>query len=337
MWRGCLKACAIVFVLGCASEVPAETRKVESTQIGSWNLTAFAGDPDEYAACSVEIKNQAGIEFGVWSDTFGGWLMFLGADDWKLEEGADYDVQYTIDDRTPVAAQAKAVIDNSVHIWLGRDYASTEVLRRGDRIAIKTAKETFSFDLAGSARALDAMRDCAKRWLRLRDASKSNASQAPSDPELPQRMPGSSSDFFRSAHVGPWTIEARTNFMNGAFTYCSVSPPDPGPHKLFIKLDRRQDWRMAILKSGWQMDPNAPMHVRYSIDDGPFVLVAGQLSISQIIGVELGREPALIDKLRNGRRLRFQVNGEEFSFDLSGAGRALAALSRCVERYSAEG
>ena len=125
--------------------------------------------------------------------------------------------------------------------------------------------------------------------------------------------------------------------MNGAFTYCSVSPPDPGPHKLLIELDRRQDWRMGILNSGWQLDLNARLDVRYSIDDGPVILVAGQPTIAQIIGVELGKEPALIDKLKNGRRLRFQANGEEFSFDVSGAGRALGALSRCVERYSAEG
>jgi hypothetical protein len=346
MWREFFKACALVLVLGCASEAPAETRKVESTQIGNWNLTAFAGDPDEFASCSIKTEDQAGIEFGVWTDTFGGWLMFLGAKQWKLEEGADYDVQYTIDDGAPIAAQAKAVIDNSVRVSLGRDFASTDLLRRGNRIAIKTAKETFSFDLAGSARALDAMRDCARRWLRLRDASSdpfSNAgsknaeSQSPPDPELPQRMPGSLSDSFSPADVGPWTINARTSFMNGAFTYCSVSPPDAGPHQLFIELDRRRDWHMAILNSGWRMDLNTRLDVRYSIDDGPVVLVAGQPTIAQIIGVELGREPALFDKLKSGRRLRFQANGEEFSFDLSGAGRALNALSRCVERYSAEG
>jgi hypothetical protein len=167
--------------------------------------------------------------------------------------------------------------------------------------------------------------------------SKGSESQLPSDPELPQRVRGSLGDSFTPADVGPWTIEARANFMNGAFTYCSVSPPDPGPHKLFIELDRRQGWRMAILNSGWKMDLNARLDVRYSIDDGRVVQVAGEPTIAQIIGVELGRAPPLIDKLRNGRRLRFQANGEEFSFDLSGARRALDALSRCVARYSAEG
>jgi hypothetical protein len=125
--------------------------------------------------------------------------------------------------------------------------------------------------------------------------------------------------------------------MSGAFTYCSVSPPNPDRHKMFIALDRRQDWRMEILNSDWHLNLNAPLDVRYSIDDAPVVLIAGQPTIAQIAGVALGKGPALIDKLRNGRRLRFQVNGEDFSFDLSGAGRALDALLRCVERYSAEG
>lgn len=212
-----------------------------------------------------------------------------GCRPWQLKEGADYDILYAIDDQPPVEVKAHAVIDNSVHIPLGPEFASTDLLRRGNRISIRTAQQIFSFDLSGSARALDAMRNCARRWLGLRDASnprsKSNDVSSASDPDIPQRMGGSLSEFFHSAKVGPWTIDAHSNFMNHAFTYCSATAPDTGAYRLIIDLDRRQAWRMDILNSGWHLNLGAPLEVRYSIDDGPVVRVQGQSIIEQMTTV----------------------------------------------------
>jgi hypothetical protein len=331
--------CSVAVALICSPEAWAKTQRVESTQIGAWALSAFAGDPDEYASCSVSKPNDAGVVFGVWADSLVGWRMWLGADGWRLTEGAEYDVRYAIDDQAPVAAKAIAVLDNSVHIHLGDVFASTEVLRRARRISVQTAQGTFSFDLSGSARALDGMRDCARRWLRMRDVSADPFSRppSPSDPDIPQRMPGSLNDFLKPVMIGPWKIGAQIGILYHAFTECTATPPPAaGGQDLVIRLDRRLDWRMYVMNMSWNLKPGVPLTLRYSVDGGPVTPVEGKVIIPQSTTLTFGKEPALIDALRRGRSFRFQANGEDFTFDLSGVGRALDATMKCVKFYAAE-
>jgi hypothetical protein len=343
---GFLLVCSLAFVFVCAPGVWAKVQRVESTQIGPWQIEAFAGDPDEYASCSIATANEDGVQFGVWADRLVGWRLWLGADSWQLKEGTEYDVRYTVDDQAPVAAKALAVVDNSVHIPLGHGFEATDVLRKGNRISIQTAQQTFSFDLSGSARALDGMRDCARKWLGQRDASADPFSKTPpgdvtsslpSDPEIPQRMPGSLKDFFKPANVGPWRIDATNDFLYHAFTYCSAKPPDAGGYSLFIRLDRRLDWSIDVLNAAWQLKPGIPLVLRYSIDGAPSVKTEGKVIIAQSTTIMLGKEPALIDALRRGRRFSFHVNGEDFTFDLTGADRAMDATVKCVKYYVTEG
>jgi len=344
IWFLAILSIAALFTLG--SPAWAKTQRVESGQIGTWAFVAFAGDPDEYASCSVSTANQGGVQFGVWADRLVGWRMWLGADSWKLTEGAEYDVRYVIDDQTPVAAKAIAVLDNSVHIQLGDEYAATDVLRRAGRISVQTEQQSFTFSLSGSARALDRMRDCARKWLHeadasadpfSKDASKSESPTSPSDSDIPQRWSGSLREFFKPAQVGPWTIDAYTESLYHAFSYCQAGPPEADGHNLLIKLDRRLDWSIMILNVDWHLQPGIPLHVRYSVDSGPIATAEGRVIIAQSTTVELGQEPELITTLRRGKRFRFQVNGEDFSFDLSGASRALDATQKCVKHYAAEG
>jgi len=340
-WRGFLLLWAVLTVLGVGPDVWAEARQIESRQVGRWKLLVFAGDPDEFATCSVSTVNEDGIEFGVWNDSLGGWRLLLGADSWQLKEGTEYDIRYAIDGEVPVIAKAFAVIDKLVHISLGDDFSATDGLRRGKRISIQTAQQTFSFDLSGSARALDEVRKCARRWLHLREASPDPFSKdqarnvnprSPLDPDIPRRR----RDFYDLADVGGWSIGASNSTFTKAFSFCDASAPNAGPYLFVIRLDRRLDWEISVLNSAWDLKPGLPAELRYRIDDRPVAAMQAEVFTPQAADAELGKDPAIIGEIRRGKRIRFQIKGEEFAFDLSGVDRALNETEKCVKHYAAE-
>jgi len=161
------------------------TKKIEQRMIGGWTFDAMENTDGSDALCSITRSSDEGVQLLVTAmRSTHIWAIALDgrSQRWGLHKNQSYSVSYAIDDGAPVPASALAIAASTLVIPLGKTFDATDPLRGGGKIAVRAAAGTFSFTLDDSAAALDALSDCANRYLGFADAKSSDPKPAATKP-----------------------------------------------------------------------------------------------------------------------------------------------------------
>jgi hypothetical protein len=318
----------------------------EKRYIGPWYFLASYDEDSGYGACDASLFVADGPSLHFSFSRMSGFDLQLGGSDlgWRFPAGKEYEASYVIDDQPEVSLRAWAYMDTDLSVGLGDDFSYTEPLRNGRSLTLRTPKGDFTFSLAGSSRALDAMEACAKRWLRFKDAttpatpSGSTVLTAEEKLELPQPLTSLTSgmDLYSSALVGYWRIEAMDGF-EGDFSHCYMSNGPRNP-LLTLDLNRNLIWSLEIYKEDWKLADDKSFKVAVALDDGDFASLQARTRSSTSLTVKLGKHPSILPNMKAAKKLRIRVNGEILDFDLAQfnilpAERAINAVERCATCY----
>jgi hypothetical protein len=144
----------------------------ETSNVAGWSVVAVGDDAS--VICTIGRMNRQKLVLNVVAPSKHRVLAFMldGSEiGWRLKPGSEYDVAFVIDDSPPVAAKARAETETAIAIPFALDFSATEPLRRGRTIEFRAARGTFWFNLAGSAKALDALSACVRRYGGVGDTS----------------------------------------------------------------------------------------------------------------------------------------------------------------------
>jgi hypothetical protein len=157
--------------------------EVERPLDARWTLRVFSGTGG-YRACDVGATETNGFRFGFAYDGITGWRMWMAhvAKPWQLQVDAKYDLRYEIDETGTVKTSGIAETINLVSIPLGTDFRALTPFRKGKRVSIYAARETFTIGLGGSGSALAALHDCAIDRVGYQDSSEIESLPASADP-----------------------------------------------------------------------------------------------------------------------------------------------------------
>ena len=147
----------------------AEFKAVEAYDVGNWSFRAVIDDSSAQGACFISKANDQGLLLSIIVEQpkHRVSLAITGSEfRSRLADAADNDLTYVIDDNAPVETMPVLQSASRVYIPLGKNFAATEPLRHGEAIDFRTSAGVIaSFGLSGSSRALDALKDCAGRYL----------------------------------------------------------------------------------------------------------------------------------------------------------------------------
>lgn len=142
----------------------AQARKIASTRINAWTVSAFANNTtNQFTHCAASVPYKSGILL-IFAIGRSGWSMGLAKGDWNLNKGARYPLAYRIDSGAPIAASATAIANNQVSVRLTNSDALFALFKHGNTLHVRAAGASFGFSLRDSSRALSVALACAKKY-----------------------------------------------------------------------------------------------------------------------------------------------------------------------------
>jgi len=148
--------------LGMAA-LPASAERIRTVEIGSWLGGAYTNDRSgEFTHCAASASYKSGIivTFSISRGLL--WSMSFSNKAWRLNRNSSFEIAFTIDDMTPIFAQARAIDYDAIIVRLED---SAELFRRfqqGQMLKVATAKTLFRFNLTDTARLLPVLLSCAQ-------------------------------------------------------------------------------------------------------------------------------------------------------------------------------
>jgi hypothetical protein len=321
---------------------------MERNQVGDWTLLFAADSSAGSALCNASRVNDQGVVFSiVASQENHAWLLLIGGNnlDLQLKPWSQFELVYAIDGAA-VTRKAVATSASRIMILLGNTFASTDPLRHGSRIEIRAGEKVFAFSLAGSARALDAVLDCANQHLDFAEAKSAANPFVPSEPgpvsdatNAAQATVSPITDLSPTALTQPELIEERdvggwnlTGPATGGDPTCMVTRSDVEGPILGITVQRPIDiWFFTLAYDSWQFERGAYYPIDYAIDNGSPVSTVAQAKSATLIVIPLGKTHAATEPFRHGKTLDFRMPDTIALFDLSGSPQALDALIDCAK------
>jgi hypothetical protein len=310
------------------SVASAQSTQLQEREIQGWVLAA--DDSPDIASCIVTRRNEKGefLSFVV-DSTSHEWALAIGGRKLRLSKSFSGDgltAGYAIDDEEPGIIKALALSDGRVLIPLGVDFKMTEGFRRGNRVEILTENARLSFSLAGSGPALDALAECATLHLGFKESLAA---------EFPTRITTGNEeeyDNYAAIAVGDWFVDAMDR--DGRFAACFTRPrPDMD---LNVSLERDGIVDMNVGAKALDLPLHQDHQVRFSVDGQPAVVLQGRSYWHDNISFELGKQPSILDAMKNGKRLQAEIGDHKLVYELEGFSSALSAVERCVAHYIAE-
>ena len=162
----CVAALAVAALL-LADRVHAQPQPVPVFQVGPWQGQPRFDPQRRFVRCTIHADqpNSVRLTFGMARGReFEIWLEQAA---WTLKPGAVHPVEYWIDGGAEVVASAQVVSNAIVRIVVADGTGVFEALKRGSRLNVRSASETMTFRLDGSAKALDRLRQCAEEQIRI--------------------------------------------------------------------------------------------------------------------------------------------------------------------------
>jgi len=335
---------AVLALLSLLRPAPALAEILDRREVGDWTLLLAADDGGGGAICNASRLNGQGLVFSIAAERENhAWFFVVSGNDLVFEPWSEFDVTYATESLS-ITRKALATSASSFTVVLGDTFAATDPLRHGSRIQIRARGKAFVFSLAGSARALDGVLDCANRHLGFSEAKSAanpfaeatpgSESQRPAEGAAKNKevTPDASSTPLDAGDrdVAGWTLMGPAP---GDDSTCMVTRADVEGPILGITVQRPINlWFFTLAYDSWQFERGAYYPIDYAIDDGAPVSTVAQAKSQTMIVIPLGKTPAAIAPFRHGSALDFRMPQTIALFDLSGSTQALDALIDCAHR-----
>jgi hypothetical protein len=340
---------ALDALLACATRHLGYKDDPDIARIGNWLVLR---KPHEDGSCRAATAGDNDTLFIFAFEKESGYYVRIShsKDQWHLREGEKYVLIYRIDEGKPVETYAGAS-SNTVLMLLEKDPASLQPFKTGRLLHVKAQRQDLTVDLGDAAAALDALEFCAKGIMARADVIADPFSSAPDDagkdaravptgpleevmPSIYPPMSGQKDRLFVSEPIGGWSISASDKF--GGFSECSIfSPNEPGDPHMLVALDRDRMWSVTFFETG--LHPSPEVTLKAFVDAAEPIVVTAKGGWSDMISLEFQEQaPPLIAALRRGEHAVFEVEGERFALDLTGAAPAFSALEHCTAKLKAE-
>jgi hypothetical protein len=135
-------------------------------KVDAWDAAAYANPgTTTLAFCAASAEYQNGIKLGFILNSQFEWGIVLIDPAWNLTYNASYPIEMAVDTRASGAATAIATGTGEVMISLKPNVALFKDFMEGERLGIKTAGGTYTFNLTNTAEMLPSLVKCAERYV----------------------------------------------------------------------------------------------------------------------------------------------------------------------------
>lgn len=133
--------------------------------------------------------------------------------------------------------------------------------------------------------------------------------------------------------VAGWEGRAFTDDGTGDFSHCSILAEYRNGLTLIFSVGSDLVWWMSLVNPDWKLETETDYRVYYKVDGQRFTEDKGFAVDTDQINVELGPRSAIIDQLRHGKSLRFELGRDSWGFDLDGSNTALTGTYDCTQHH----
>jgi len=133
--------------------------------------------------------------------------------------------------------------------------------------------------------------------------------------------------------VAGWEGRAFTDDDTGDFSHCAILADYNNGLTLIFSVGADLVWWMSLVNPDWDLEPETDYRIYYKVDGRRFVEDKGFAVDTDQVNVELGPRSAIVDQLRRGKSLRFELGRDSFGFDLDGTSTALAEAYDCTQHH----
>jgi hypothetical protein len=161
------RACTFVFLaFALVSAAPtARAAVLEEINVSGWIVGAYSDNrTGRFSHCATSVPYRSGISLFFHLSSTYAWSMGLHNPQWRNSPGQTFNLIYYIDNGPSIPVRAVVGQTGMVAIPLANSQALFESFRRGQRLHVRDARETFTFSLANSSRALAATLTCVQRY-----------------------------------------------------------------------------------------------------------------------------------------------------------------------------
>jgi hypothetical protein len=152
----------VVFFLIYSFSFAADTHKKFDFSSGEWKGAAYVDTNGLFTHCIISAKYQNGIELVLSLTRNFTLILGLNNEKWSLPEKETYYVTISIDGKILGSFNAIAIGSTFITINLGDRNDIFENLRSGNILTITTAKGNFYFNLTGTSKALQQVKEYAE-------------------------------------------------------------------------------------------------------------------------------------------------------------------------------
>lgn len=152
----------VAFLLACPiGEAGARERFV----VAGWYGMSFPQNGQRFRWCAVSRIQRDGTAAFFYLMRDGRFFVTIKNREFKYRKGQDIDARYRIDRRYAANVRAVAVLSNAVQIEMPVAATAFRMLQKGNELIVRLTYGDYSVNLAGTAAALERMRQCV--WNRL--------------------------------------------------------------------------------------------------------------------------------------------------------------------------
>lgn len=158
---------------------------VEEFSADNWNGLAFTSDETgDFTHCSVYASYQDGSSLYISYEAGDSWYFSVANTGWKLDEGGSYPIKLKVDGRGRLEGTGNVLGPTQIGLPVEAGDPFLGQLKRGNRLVVTLQDQDYTFELSNSTKAMNAVRDCALRHVKLGTRTPvAVATEAPSNQE----------------------------------------------------------------------------------------------------------------------------------------------------------
>jgi hypothetical protein len=150
--------------LGVCVGSSAQAEVLRNFQVWNWFVGAYSFPGTRtFSHCAASAKYNSGISVLFSINRNYGWSMGFVHPQWRLKNGQQYDIAFSIDGGTPIFAKARPYVDNAVEVFLADSSELFLRFRRGNVLQVSAANQVLSFNLDGTSALLPVLLDCVRQ------------------------------------------------------------------------------------------------------------------------------------------------------------------------------
>ncbi|MGB0695035.1 MAG: hypothetical protein ACPGOY_05260 [Rhodospirillaceae bacterium] len=154
------KLLAVLGVVGLCGVGGGAASAQDTIEIYGWQMQVV-GAGENTGFCQMSAMYRSNIELGFVNYFSGdGGFTFYNSE-WNIPDGAQYDVEWRVDRSPWYAGVASEIGENGVFVFSRSFGRHVPLLRKGQRLTVRTGAERFTFNLTNTFKALPLLQRCA--------------------------------------------------------------------------------------------------------------------------------------------------------------------------------